>query len=96
MFDTSGCTGEQLAARLVANEADLGARECEVLVLAAGRADLYDLDTAGPGSGCGCVPARSRRGRPCTSPAPATHSRRKRRSWSTWLWPVTWRDRARE
>ena len=44
MFDTAGATGDQLAARLVANEADLRQRECEVLVLAAGWADLYDLD----------------------------------------------------
>jgi hypothetical protein len=49
MFDTTGCTGHQLAARLVANEAELRQRECEVLVLAAGWADLHDLDTTAPG-----------------------------------------------
>ena len=49
MFDTTECTGQQLAVRLVANEAELRQRECEVLVLAAGWADLYDLDTTAPG-----------------------------------------------
>lgn len=49
MFDTTGATGDQLAARLVANEVDLRQRECEVLVLAAGWADLYDLDPSTPG-----------------------------------------------
>jgi hypothetical protein len=49
VFDPSGCTGAQLAARVVANEADLRQRECEVLVLAAGWADLHDLDTTATG-----------------------------------------------
>ena len=49
MFDTTGCTGQELAARLVANEADLRQRECEVLVLAAGWADVHDLDPTAPG-----------------------------------------------
>lgn len=49
MFDTARWTGEQLAARLVANEVDLRRRECEVLVLAAGWADVHDIDTAAPG-----------------------------------------------
>ena len=49
MFDTTGCTGHELAARLVANEADLRQRECEVLVLAAGWADVHDLNPTAPG-----------------------------------------------
>ena len=49
MFDTTGCTGQELAARLVANEEELRQRECEVLVLAAGWADVHDLDPTAPG-----------------------------------------------
>ena len=49
MFDTTGWTGQELAARVVANEAELRLRECEVLVLAAGWADVHDLDTTAPG-----------------------------------------------
>lgn len=49
MFDITGATGQQLAARLVANEADLRQRECEVLVLAAGWADVHDVDTTAAG-----------------------------------------------
>ena len=49
MFDPSRCSGEQLAARVAANEAELRERECEVLVLAAGWADLYGIDTTAPG-----------------------------------------------
>jgi len=49
MFGTTGWTGERLAARLVANEAELRQRECEVLVLAAAWADVHDLDTTAPG-----------------------------------------------
>ena len=49
MFDTTGCSGQELAARIVANEAELRQRECEVLVLAAGWADAHDLDTTAPG-----------------------------------------------
>ena len=44
MFDPVGCTGQQLAARLVANHAELVERECEVLVLAAGWADVHGID----------------------------------------------------
>ena len=49
MFDTTGRSGEELAARVVANETELRQRECEVLVLAAGWADLHDIDTSAPG-----------------------------------------------
>ena len=49
MFDTTGWSGQDLAARLVANEADLRQRECEALVLAAGWADVHDLDPTAPG-----------------------------------------------
>ena len=49
MFDTTGRSGQELAARIVANEADLRRRECEVLVLAAAWADVHDLDTTAPG-----------------------------------------------
>ena len=49
MFDTTGRTGQELAARLVANETDLRQRESEVLVLAAGWADVHDLDPTAPG-----------------------------------------------
>ena len=48
MFDTTGWTGQELAARIVANEAELQ-RECEVLVLAAAWADVHDLDPTAPG-----------------------------------------------
>ena len=44
-----GARGQELAARLVANEADLRQRECEVLVLAAAWADVHDLDPTAPG-----------------------------------------------
>lgn len=49
MFDTTDRSAAELAARLVANEAELRQRECEVLVLAAGWADVHDIDTAAPG-----------------------------------------------
>ena len=49
MFDTTGCSGQELAARIVANEADLRQRECEVLVLAAAWADVHDLDPTAAG-----------------------------------------------
>ena len=49
MFDSVGCSGQDLAARIVTTEADLRQRECEVLVLAAAWADLHDLDTTAPG-----------------------------------------------
>lgn len=49
MFETTDRSAAELAARLVANEAELRQRECEVLVLAAGWADVHDIDTAAPG-----------------------------------------------
>lgn len=49
MFDTTGSTSQQLAARLAANEAELRERECEVLVLAASWADVHDIDPAAEG-----------------------------------------------
>ena len=49
MFDSTGCSGQELAARIVANEAELRQRECEVLVLAAAWADVHDLEPTAPG-----------------------------------------------
>ena len=49
MFDPAGCTGQQLAARLVVNHAELLERECEVLVLAAGWADVHGIDPTAEG-----------------------------------------------
>ena len=49
MFDPAGSTGHQLAARLVANHTELVERECEVLVLAAGWADVHGMDPTAEG-----------------------------------------------